>query len=330
MFSRVPEPPVWPLMCTQGRGMSPGRLLQRLLILAVTMVLVVAHHLEVIRPAFLNWGATAEERQSALPGDDIVKGAATQATRAITIRASMETVWPWLAQLGQDRGGFYSFDLLENLVGCDMPVQDVLRPDRQVWNVGDRLWMYPSAKAGGAGFATLRAYEPGRALGFATRMIGTPLDRPENGSWSHVLTPIDAGSTRLLVRGRGTPRGSWLASGFDVLFFDPIHFAMERRMLIGLSQVAETGRRARLWNDAQVMLWLVAFGMLAWSAWLVMRRPSWRRPLIAVVAAAAIFQLLTLMQPPIVVGLLLLGAVPLILHERRHSGESPIPGLSAT
>ena len=153
--------------------MRGARLFKRLTVLAVTLALIVAHYIEVVRPAYLNWGATSEEQTRPLPGDDIVEHAMSQATRAITIAVPPGQVWPWIAQLGQDRGGFYSFDALVNLVGCDMPTVDVLRPDKQAWQLGDKLWMYPSDKAGGAGFATLRAFEPGRVLGFCTRIVGT-------------------------------------------------------------------------------------------------------------------------------------------------------------
>src|SRR5512138_1407414 len=119
-----------------------------------------------VRPWYLRWGTTSLEAVIELPGDEILPKAASRETRAITIHASADRVWPWLAQIGQDRGGFYSFDLLENLVGCRMPTVDVLRPEKQTWALGDKLWMYPPDKAGGIGFATLRTYVPGRALGF--------------------------------------------------------------------------------------------------------------------------------------------------------------------
>src|SRR5688572_30708078 len=84
-----------------------------------------------VQPWFARWGATDYEVGKSLPGDEIIPFAASQETRAITINAPVAAVWPWLAQLGRDRGGFYSFDLLENLVGCDMPVVDRLVPEHQ-------------------------------------------------------------------------------------------------------------------------------------------------------------------------------------------------------
>jgi len=298
-----------------------GRILQRILILGVAFTLIAMHYVEIVRPAFLDWGATAEERLLALPGDEIVEDAATQSTRAITIAAPASAVWPWLAQVGQDRGGFYSFDLLENLVGCEMPTVDVLRPEKQVWKVGDKLWMYPSTKAGGAGFATLQTLTPGRVLGYGTRMVGTPLTAPEDGSWTYILQPIEANSTRLLIRGRGSPRHSLLGVGFDWLIFDPIHFAMERRMMMGIKELAETGVRSRRLNHVHLALWTITFAMFAWAAVLVVARRRWRRPLIALIAAAAVFEILTLMQPSPLVSLPMIVAVGVILWGGKSKQE---------
>src|ERR1043166_790169 len=89
----------------------------RLLFLALTLTVIVSTFFLIERPWYLRWGATAQELRNVLPGDEIFPNAAQQNTRAITIHAPITDVWPWVAQIGQDRGGFYSFDLLENLVG---------------------------------------------------------------------------------------------------------------------------------------------------------------------------------------------------------------------
>ena len=257
-----------------------------------------AGFLVIIRPSYLNCGSTADERSKRLPGDEIVPHAGGQTTRAITIHAPIEDAWPWLAQLGQDRGGFYSFDLLENAVGCKMPTVDVLRARHQVWRLGEKLWMYPSDQAGGAGFATLRLYQPGRVFGFATRAMGTSLDQAEDSSWTFVLEPVNAQTTRLIVRGRGAGRRSLLGAAFDRAIFEPVHFVMERRMMIGLKELAETGTRSRRLNHLHVLLWSVTLGLFVAAAVLVVRRAEWKGPLLGVVAAAAAFQILTLVQPP--------------------------------
>jgi hypothetical protein len=201
-----------------------------------------------------------------------------------------------------------------------MPTVDVLRPDKQSWTPGDKLWMYPSRKAGGAGFATLRTFEPGRVLGFGTRLVGTSLAEAENGSWTYVLEPAGATHTRLLVRGRGSPRHTMLGVAFDWIIFEPIHFAMERRMLIGLAEVAETGVRSRRMNHLHVLLWTVTFALLAAATVGVIRREKWVRPLVAFVAAAAVFEVLTLRQPPLAIGALMVVATGFILWPGRRTG----------
>jgi hypothetical protein len=260
----------------------------------------------IVRPWYLQWGATDDEARRPMVGDQIVPGATTQSTRAITIDVPANAVWPWLAQIGQDRAGFYSFDLLENLVGSEMPTDDVLRVYLQQWELGDPLWLYPPDKAGGVGFATLRVLEPGRALGFGTRQIGSDAGGDEDGSWSFQLAAIHRESTRLLVRSRGAGGRSLLGLAFDRAVFEPVHFVMERRMMVGIRQLAEGGSRHRVLNHLHVVLWMTTFGFLVASGWLVVRRPRWGRPLIAFVAAAGVFQILTLVQPSPFIGVLLL------------------------
>jgi hypothetical protein len=279
----------------------------------LALAVVVGAFFAVVRPWYLDWGATDAEVARALAGDALVAAPASQSTRAITIRVPVDRVWPWLAQLGQDRAGFYSFDAIENFVGCEMPVDDRLRPDRQRWAVGDRLWMYPPRKAGGAGFATLREYVPGRVLAFGTRMAGTPLSARENGSWVFVLEPQGDTATRVLVRGRGTAARSRLGTAFDRAIFEPVHYVMERRMLIGLQELAETGRRSRFANHGHLVLFAVAFVL-----WLVfgvraIAGRQFRRSLTGFVVAALVFQWLTLVQPPLGLGALAVGGLAWLL-----------------
>lgn len=286
-----------------------------------------------VRPWYLRWGATDDEVVRDLPGDEIVPSAGGQETRAITIHANIARVWPWLAQLGQDRGGFYSYDLLENLVGCQMPTIDRLRPDRQMWRLGDTLWMYPRSRAGGAGFAVLRGYVPGRVLAFGTHVPGAPAG-VEDGSWSFVLEPLGDSATRLLVRGRGAVGHSLLGTAFETAVFEPAHFAMERRTMIGIAQLAEGRDRGRIANHVQVLLWAITFGMFVAAAVMAIRRPSAARPLVGFTASAAVFQVLTLGQPPVWVGVVLVAVVGAVLwwpagaREPSRSGSAHHHGLA--
>jgi len=147
------------------------------------------------------------------------------ATHAITINAPAADVWPWLVQLGQHRGGFYSYSWLENLVGCDMHNADRIVPEWQELKVGDEVWLHPKAPP-----LRVLAIEPGRAI---------VLEK----CWSFVLHPIDENRTRLIIRGRGEFNPDFKNGLLNFLLwrgiFEPAHFIMERKMLLGIKQRAE-------------------------------------------------------------------------------------------
>ena len=269
----------------------------------------------VVHPWYERWGATDEEVSRTLPGDEVLGRTARQETRATTIDAPIESVWPWLAQLGQDRGGFYSFRILEDLVGCEMPDADRILPEKQEWKPGDRLWMYPPHKLGGAGSAPLRGLVPGRALVFGTWQLGTSREGPNDGSWAFVLEPAgDGRATRLLVRGRALASPGIGAAVFDRLVFEPIHFVMEKKMMRELAARAE-GRGPTAVRDAsEVVAWTVTFVVFFTAFVLSLRRSSYGRSLGVMFAAGLAFQLLTFGQPgaiaaSVVASLLLLALV---------------------
>jgi hypothetical protein len=277
----------------------------RVVALLGCLAALLAVYFALARPWFRRWGATDAEVAMALPGDAIVPDAKSRETRAITIAAPAAQVWPWLAQIGQDRGGFYSYQLLENLFGCEMPNIEQLDPRLQQWKLGDKLWMYPPRKADGVGFAVLAAYEPGRALGFATRQIGTAADAPADGSWTFVVEPIDAHSSRLFFRGRAAGGLRSFAAVFNVAVFEPVHFAMERRTMEGVKALAEGRKPSAALDNLQVGLWAALFVAFVVSATLVVagRRPA--RHLATFVGAGLLFQFLTLVQPSPFIGVVL-------------------------
>jgi uncharacterized protein YndB with AHSA1/START domain len=174
----------------------------------------------VIRPWHLRWGAELEDDKREVPGDDLLPNEGTPILHAVTIDAPVEEVWPWLAQLGQDRAGFYSYEWLENLAGCDMKNADRIHPDWQQRDLGETVHLHP------AGGLRVRVFEPGRALGL-------------EGWGTFFLEPVGAAQTRLLARG-GVPRGVG-AAAYGMLMEIP-HFLMERRMLLGIKQRAESSR----------------------------------------------------------------------------------------
>lgn len=96
-------------------------------------------------PVLAHYGATPDEAQGPLPGDDLVPDG-WQCTRALTVSALPEAIWPWLIQMGQDRAGFYSYDWLERIFGAEIHNADRVHPEWQQLTVGDTVWPYPERK----------------------------------------------------------------------------------------------------------------------------------------------------------------------------------------
>jgi hypothetical protein len=282
---------------------------------------------------FLNWGARASDRHGPLPGDEIVPHPRSQGTRAITIAAPAAKVWPWLAQTGQDRGGFHSYELLEDLAGAEIDNLPYLDPARQVWKVGNKLWMYPPHKLSGMGHAVLMGVEPGRYLAFGTRQIGTPAQAPVDGSWSFIVEPVGSDRSRLVIRSRAAGGLPLMPAVLTAALFDPAHYVMERRMMEVLKARAEGQPVSTARDNLQVVLWAVTF--LAWlcaGVAIVLRRQPWRR-LAVFLAAGLVFQLLTLTQPspwlgvPLVLLVLLAGSFPRRFLQLRQAGApKPVSG----
>jgi hypothetical protein len=260
-----------------------------------------------VRPWYRGWGADEVLRHARLPGDTLVARGALRETRAIVIDASAARVWPWVAQIGQDRGGFYSYQLLENLAGCELRNLDHLEPALQRWQPGDKLWMYPPNKAGGLGQAPLALYEPGHALVFFTRRPGTRLVDPPDGTWAFIVEPIDSGHSRFVLRGVGTAAPSLLGVAFERGVFEAMHFVMERKMMEGVKLRAEGRALPRTADSIELASWTLTLLAFLASAALVLAGRQPRRRLLTFVAAGALFAWLTLAAPSLAVG------VPLVL-----------------
>jgi hypothetical protein len=179
---------------------------------------------------YLRWGATDQEISESLPGDDLLSSANLIATRAVSIHASSELVWPWIAQLGQGRGGLYSYDLLENLVGCDMHSADRILPQYQSVEVGDDFRLHPQV--------TLKValLDSGSAL---VVQGGVPLGTaapPYDFTWAFVLDK-GVGSTRLVIRERYRYSRWW--APFLVEPVEAVSFVMTQKMIRGIKGRAE-------------------------------------------------------------------------------------------
>jgi hypothetical protein len=170
-----------------------------------------------VRPRMLRWGATDAEASSTLPGDELVPDPGAQCTRAVTIDAPVESVWPWLAQIGQDRAGFYSHELLENLAGCRMHNASEIHPEWQHRQIGETVMLHHLY-----GLPVAR-FEPGRVLAL-------------NGWGAFITEPFSNDCTRLICRGR-TARGPGVVLG--ALLIEIPHFVMERKMMLAIKHRAE-------------------------------------------------------------------------------------------
>jgi hypothetical protein len=185
-----------------------------------------------LRRRIMTWGASPEEAESRLPGDELLEDADGVATRAIEIRAPASAVWPWIAQMGPSpRGGAYTYDWIENLIGLNMHSVDRVLPEFQHPSVGDKLGY-------GTNHMRLERVEPERVLAW----------RSEDGNWvwTFVLTERE-GNTRLISRNRF--RLPTLAARIGMLPMEPGSLVMERKMLAGIKQRAERLASEPLVND---------------------------------------------------------------------------------
>lgn len=182
------------------------------------------------RPWYSKWGATGTEVSKRLPGDERVPDPTLQSTRAITIQAPMAEVWPWLVQMGQGRGGLYSYERLENLVGCGMRNADRILPEHQHLKAGDKVRL---SQDDGTPYFVVQAIEPDRAI-----ILGG--DDPPT-TWGFILEPINEYSTRLIIRFRQQYEPSFGNTIAWRVFTDPVTFVMERKMLQGIKVRAEAG-----------------------------------------------------------------------------------------
>lgn len=200
-----------------------------LIVLTVLWLLIalVGVHALILEVWCRRWGTTPAERQRAMSGDDVVRRANYEATLAITMDAPPECVWPWLVQMGYQRGGLYSYDWLDRWFGyLDRPSANRIVPELQQLEVGDVI---PVGR--GLGFP-VRAIEKNRSLLLAGAGEGV------RWTWQFTLDPLGAGRTRLMSRNRALVSR---ALGFDLFMalLEPAAFIMTRRMLIGIKARAE-------------------------------------------------------------------------------------------
>lgn len=191
---------------------------------------VVAIYRNRVKPWMYRWGATDFEVGAVLPGDELVAPNVPRTTRALTINASMQSVWPWLVQIGEDRGGFYSYSWLERVVGARIHNATAINPQWQQLRVGDTVWL--ARRYRDRARQVVAALEPESYLVLQSPADYARVRRGEkaSGAWGFYLRRTGS-QTRLLVRGSGSPVGHPV--------FDIPHFLMEQKMMRGIRDRAE-------------------------------------------------------------------------------------------
>ncbi len=189
---------------------------------AVTAGVYASYQL-LLRQPILTWGATEAEATSRLPGDELLEDADGVSTRAIDIHTPASAVWPWLVQMGPSpRGGAYTYDWVENLLGLDMHSTDRVLTEFQHPAIGETIGF-------GANRMRLERVEPEHVLAW----------RSEDGNWVWAFVLVaDDGATRLISRNRF--RLPPLPARLGMLPMEPCSLVMERRMLLGIKQRAES------------------------------------------------------------------------------------------
>ncbi|HXV64503.1 MAG TPA: hypothetical protein VEK15_27645 [Vicinamibacteria bacterium] len=187
-----------------------------------------------LRDARQHWGLDAETAGRGYPGDELVSEPRWSWTHGVAIDASPDDVWPWVAQIGADRGGFYSYQWLENLAGCDVKNAETIHPD---WahREGDELVLHPKLPA-----MKVVAVEPGRYfVACAPREEGSHW---VSASWLFFVEPLDAGRSRFISRFRSDCSDDLATRlAYGPLITEPVGFVMDRRMLLGVKERAERG-----------------------------------------------------------------------------------------
>jgi hypothetical protein len=186
-----------------------------------------------VRPWFLSWGTTGPERTRPLLGDDAWIGGVVSGTRAITIQAPPEKVWPWIVQIGQEQAGFYSYTWLENLTLADIHNTDMIRPEWQERKAKDVI------RSVRRGFLFGLLKEKEGYTGWKVSFVA-PGEAMTLRNWgTFALEPAGDGGTRFFSRSRAEKLPGVAGRLFGYWVMDAAHFIMEKRMMAEVKRLAE-------------------------------------------------------------------------------------------
>jgi len=178
------------------------------------------------RERCLHWGATEQEAVATLPGDELLSDPDILSTRAVTIDAPAAAIWPWMVQMGPGRGGAYTYDWIENLMGLDMHSANEILPEFQNLQVGDTFQLGSKGPV-----MRVAVLDPQHSLVYHS----------EDGNWVWSFTLVEQhGQTRLMSRNRiRSPKAGAIGRAFNTAIMEPGSLVMERKMLQGFKERAE-------------------------------------------------------------------------------------------
>jgi hypothetical protein len=196
-----------------------------------------------LRPLRNRWGLDRASARAGWPGDQLVPEPRWQWSHAIEVNAPAPEVWPWIAQIGADRAGFYSYQWLENLAGCDIENAETVHPEWAA-RTGDDLVLHPDAPA-----LQIVEVEAGHWLvahGAPDPRLDPSADRWITASWLFLVRPLADHRCQVVSRYRiATSPHLSLRLQYGPTVMEPIGFAMDRRMLKGIKRRAERAWRRR-------------------------------------------------------------------------------------
>ena len=221
--------------------------LHKVAVAAVALEALGAAYSLLLLPRLRRWGATRDEASRPLPGDELIPRPLYATTHAVTIHAPAEAVFPWLVQIGQNRGGFYTYDALENLFRLDIHSADRIHPEWQDLRPGrDFVSLDPDETMQ----LTIVELESPHSFVIRTGAPGGPPAPAGDffkgeiaASWAFIVEPLTPVSSRLLIRWRACWGETVPAAFARAFLLEPVHFVMEWGMLRGIRARAERATR---------------------------------------------------------------------------------------
>lgn len=215
------------------------KLALRIVLLFAAVVVVFITSIVLLTPWMDRWGATEQEISSVFPGDELVPAPKSNVNRAVTINAHPEQIYPWLLQIGADKGGLYSYTWLEGMINCAQTNADRIHPEWQDLEIGDEVKMCMSETAPPP--YIVAQIIPNQSLVIGHQDSGEWVDL-----WQFILVPQSDEATRLILRTR-----TMMAGGFWSIIHPGV-FVMERGMLMGIKERAEKMQVSMLTTSSSI------------------------------------------------------------------------------